>query len=389
MPRTDSEDNLQENLEARLARAQKLEAVGQLAGGIAHDFNNVLTGILGYVELCRRDLQFPELLGEYLRELEKAAQQAAGLTRQLLTCARQQTVGSAAKDVNIDTHIRDLAHLLERLLGHNVELRLDLGCGGRSVGLERSALTQVLVNLVVNARDALHGGGGFVVIRTSVVDSEAGESSIRLSVIDSGSGISSDVLTHIFEPFFTTKPGALGTGLGLATVRTIATSAGGSITVRSELGSGAEVELLLPVVTARFARSEPPPSTDRAAALAGVVLLVEQDPFAGSVLERMLQESGYEVARAPEPRAALQWLLQPHGVVSLLICDAQLADVGVAELIARTRHEQASARVIFTSSNGPPPSSWARDDVSTAHLPKPFTPGQLLSCIARLTTPQH
>jgi PAS domain S-box-containing protein len=235
-------------LQERLQQAQKLEAVGRLAGGVAHDFNNILVGILGYVELSRHDVSSPAAMLQNLDDLEKAALQAVGLTRQLLTFARQQV--EIPELIEVEAHIRDVSKLLRRLLGGEVELTLALSGEACCVVIQRAALTQVLLNLVVNARDAMPAGGTLVI--SSAALAERGK--VRVSVRDSGSGMSEEVRSHIFEPFFTTKTNEQGTGLGLSTVYGIVTQAGGTISVLSEPGQGSVFEVLLPLASAPRAR---------------------------------------------------------------------------------------------------------------------------------------
>ncbi len=230
-------------LQSRLQQGQKLEAIGRLAGGVAHDFNNILAAIQGYVELSRRDLHSPAELAQDLDDLEKATHQAVSLTKQLLTFARQETERPEIIDVN--AHIRDISKLLARLVSGSVRLELALCDGPLRVSLHPAGLTQILHNLVVNARDAMSDGGELRI--ATALDGAGG--GLTLTVTDSGSGMTDEVSSRIFEPFFTTKTPDQGSGLGLSTVYGIVTRANGAISVRSEPGRGTQFEIQLPLVT--------------------------------------------------------------------------------------------------------------------------------------------
>jgi signal transduction histidine kinase len=237
LERDEAEEALRRS-EEQLRQAQKMEAVGRLAGGIAHDFNNLLTAIGGYAELL-----LDKVAEEHRVDLEQildASERASALTKQLLTFTRRQTV--RVERVDLNDVVADMERLLHRLTGPDVELVTDLAAGLPAVEADRSQLDQVVINLVLNARDAMPSGGKLV-IATAVSDSE-----VELRVEDSGTGIEEDVLPHVFEPFFTTKDIGRGTGLGLATVHGIIEQAGGRIDIGSRVGEGTRVEIFLPAL---------------------------------------------------------------------------------------------------------------------------------------------
>jgi two-component system cell cycle sensor histidine kinase/response regulator CckA len=240
-------------LEQRLSQAQRLESIGRLAGGVAHDFNNLLMAIMGNVSLMQIEMRGDPRVGERLAEVMEASERAARLTRQLLTVGQKQVTRPERLDPN--QVIGDTQRVLLRLLGKQVDLHTNLGQGIGQVVMDSSQLEQILVNLCVNARDAMPAGGGLE-IRTdltsltpddarSFVDAARGEF-VRITVSDTGAGIPDEVLAHVFEPFFTTKEAGLGTGLGLATVHGIVLQNHGFIRIRSDVGRGTSVEICLP-----------------------------------------------------------------------------------------------------------------------------------------------
>jgi signal transduction histidine kinase len=241
------------NLEQQLAQSQRLESIGRLAGGVAHDFNNLLTAIMGNVSLLQGELRGNALASDRLSEVMEASEGAARLTRQLLTVGRKEVTRPERLDPN--RVIADTQRVILRLLGARVDLRTSLGPDVGSVVIDASQLEQILVNLCINARDAMPEGGGLE-IRTDVtqltesdarafVDASPGDY-VRISVTDTGSGIPEPLLAHVFEPFFTTKEPGRGTGLGLATVHGIVSQNGGFVRIFSEVDKGTRVEVCLP-----------------------------------------------------------------------------------------------------------------------------------------------
>jgi len=334
----------QRRLEAQLRQAQKMEAVGQLTGGIAHDFNNILMAILGYTDFLLPAVQTSPALSEDVREIRKAADRATVLTRQLLAFSRRQVLVPQLLDLNL--LVSEMSKMLQRLIGADVELRTHLAEGLGTVRADPGQLEQVIMNLVLNARDAMPAGGSLD-IGTGNVDLDRGYVAshpyvtpgryVTFWVSDSGIGMSQEALSHVFEPFFTTKPQGKGTGLGLATVYGIVKQSGGHITVYSELDKGSTFKIYLP----RADEPAPAPAeTVEGEAVGGheTVLIVDDDDGVRTLVRRVLDEQGYRVMAANGPAAARE-AVQSNGHIDLLITDVvmpgqsgrDLAD----ELVAR------------------------------------------------------
>jgi PAS domain S-box-containing protein len=372
-------------LEDQLRQAQKMEAVGRLAGGIAHDFNNILTAILGTTQLIQRDLPdaYPELKGD-VEEIRKAATRAADLTRQLLAYSRRQVLAPKVLDVN--AIVAGLNGMLRRLIGEDIRLETRLDAGIPAVKADPSQLEQVLLNLAVNARDAMPRGGA-VTIGTTTGSLAAGalapqvpEQSGRfvvLSVTDTGTGMSAETRAHLFEPFYTTKEVGKGTGLGLATVYGIVKQSGGYIIVDSELGHGTSIRIYLPVVAEQVPAPEPPvpPREWRGTE---TLLLVEDEEGVRTFARRALEDSGYQVLMAASGADAMDLARRHSGPIHLLLTDVVMPGLSGRELAEQLVAERPDVRVIFTS--GYTDDETVRHGVreaETAFLQKPFTPEQL------------
>jgi signal transduction histidine kinase/CheY-like chemotaxis protein len=346
----------QRDLEAQLRQAQKMEVIGQLAGGIAHDFNNLLTAIRGYSELLGAGLlpsQKPALsdLGEILA----AVGRAEVLTRQLLAFARRRMLQpQVVVPGDVVSHV---APMLRRLLGEHVTLVAETQPGAGAVLVDPGQLEQVIVNLAVNARDAMPHGGRLVIsvdaadVGPAEAAAHVGASAGRhvvLTVADDGTGMDADTQAHLFEPFFTTKPTGRGTGLGLATVYGIVRQSRGFISVRSAPGEGATFRVYLPVAT-----TDSHPATSAAGALpvrgSGTVLLVEDDPAVRSFAVRALESFGYSVLAAADGDEALQQLSSHDASIDLLLTDALLPGMQGPEVARRVRAERPSTPVLFMS----------------------------------------
>jgi two-component system, cell cycle sensor histidine kinase and response regulator CckA len=353
-------------LEAQLLQAQKMESLGRLAGGIAHDFNNMLTGILGYAELLADGVErgLPveafcpggDLLSD-LREIQKAAQRATNLTRQLLTFAHKQVI--APRVLNLNDVILDVDKLLQRLIGDDIELITlpapDLG----QIKADAGQLEQVLINLVVNARDAMPQGGKLVIETANVVldgsyiRQHAGvvpSAYVLLAVSDTGVGMDADAQAHLFEPFYTTKSKDKGTGLGLATCYGIVKQHGGSIQVYSEVGYGTTFKIYLPWINAADDTVLPPDGAHELPRGTETVLLVEDDCSVRSLATRVLQAQGYTVLEAADGDAALR-MSQEHPTVAihLLLTDVVLPQMAGQTLAKRLTAVHRGIKVLFTS----------------------------------------
>ena len=373
-------------LEQQLRQAQKMEAVGRLAGGIAHDFNNILTAITGYADLLLEDLRPTDSRHQDVAEIRKAADRAAGLTRQLLAFSRQQVLQPSVIDVKV--LVGDLEKMLGRLLGEDVKLGTRLAPETGRVKADPGQLEQVLMNLAVNARDAMPHGGKLT-LETSNVDLSEGYAAdhyparpgpyVMIAVTDTGTGMSEETQAHMFEPFFTTKEKGKGTGLGLATVYGIIKQSGGFIWVYSELGHGTTFKIYLPRVgeSADLAKG-PAPSRTRAARGSETVLLAEDETPVRAVARQVLERHGYTVLEAPSAEAALDIAARYSGAIHLLLTDVIMPGLSGRELATRLAHLRPEARVIFMS--GYTDDAVTRHGVlepGLAYLQKPFTPDTL------------
>jgi PAS domain S-box-containing protein len=318
-------------LEAQLRQSQRLESVGQLAGGIAHDFNNFLSVIRGYARFVIDGLPADSPLRSDAEEVARAAERAAKLTTQLLVFSRRDVVQSRVLDL---TEVLDgITSLLERTLGEDVALSVSVEQGLRHVEADPSQLEQVLVNLAVNARDAMPGGGRLAIELAN--EGQPAEPRVRLSVRDSGVGMEPDVLERAFEPFYSTKPKGQGTGLGLATVYGIVTQAGGTIEIDSTPGQGTEVNVLLPSTQARPADVHDRAGADGAVAGGETILVVEDEDAVRRLTCRILSRHGYRVLEAANGQRALATWNEHGGNIDLLLTDVVMPGMSGKELAER------------------------------------------------------
>ncbi len=371
-------------LEDQLAQAQKLQSIGRLAGGVAHDFNNLLTAILGNAELALMDLPESHPAQENVREIVKAAERAASLTRQLLMFARKQIIDPVPLDLSAEV-ARSL-EMLRRLLGEDVEITADLDEGLDTVKADPGQVQQLLVNLIVNSRDAMPNGGRLVIETANLTagddyraihpDVTPGRY-VTLAVADTGTGMSDEVLDHLFEPFFTTKRTGEGTGLGLATCFGIVKGSGGSIWVHSELGVGTEVRILLPVAEGLERPSGEPSVSIPAPTGSETVLVVEDDASVRRLAVLGLSSNGYAVLEAADAAEALE-LAATSARIDMLVSDVVMPGMRGPELAARIRTIRPSVRLLLVS--GHPDTDEAFRDAEgrvIQLLAKPFTPERL------------
>jgi two-component system cell cycle sensor histidine kinase/response regulator CckA len=340
--------------EERLRQSQKMEAIGRLAGGIAHDFNNALAVILGHTEFALQQVDPGSSLHAELREIERAAQHSADLTRQLLAYARRQTISPRRLDLN--AAISDSLRMLRRLIGEEVTLHWIPGSGLWPVTMDPSQLDQVLANLCVNARDAIHGSGTITVSTSncpvdrrthgSHPDATPGDYAC-LTVHDTGSGISQEVIDKLFEPFFTTKEVGKGTGLGLATVYGIVRQHHGFITVRSVPGNGTTFQVYLP----RNQEVEVPVVNDAQQVTTGreSILVVEDEPTLLQLVGRALEAQGYEVTVALGPEEAIRRAGEREGDIDLLLTDVVMPGMNGVELVRQLTTTRPGLRPVYMS----------------------------------------
>jgi len=374
-------------LEEQLRRAQKMEAVGRLAGGVAHDFNNILTAIIGSAELLIEDLPEGHEHRVDAEEIRRAAGRAADLTRQLLAFSRQQVL--APKVLDLNAIVRSVERMLRRLIGENIELRTALAGDLGAVRADPSQLEQVILNLAVNARDAMPHGGKLTIETANVELDEqyardhvtAGPGAhVLLAVSDTGSGMDEATRAHLFEPFFTTKEIGRGTGLGLATVYGVVKQSGGHIWVYSEPDHGATFKIYLPrVAEAPEPLAAAEPGGVRAAARGSeTILLVEDEQIVRSLARRVLTQQGYTVLEAPAGAEALAVSDAHAGEIHLLLTDVVMPGIGGRELARQLAERRPRARVLYLS--GYSDDAIVRHgllDPGTFFLQKPFTPQAL------------
>jgi signal transduction histidine kinase/CheY-like chemotaxis protein len=344
-------------LEERLMQAQKMESIGQLAGGVAHDFNNLLTAMIGFVELAQEELpQASPQVREYLDGIREATRRGAALTQQLLSFARKRIVNP--EDVDLNGVITRLAPMIRRIVGEHISVELALASPISLVRVDVGGIEQVLMNLIVNARDAMRSGGTLTIDTQQVVlegvtkgdnlDLAPG-SYVVLGVTDTGSGMPPAVRARLFEPFFTTKPPGEGSGLGLAMCHGIVKQARGTIAVRSEEGKGATFRIYLPHQTA----AQPSAAVSDASVIAHTgtetLLVVEDAPMILRVVRDFLQKLGYRVIGAGDGAEALEVAAKAQLPVDLLVTDVVMPKMGGKELAARLKETHPRVKVLYMS----------------------------------------
>jgi PAS domain S-box-containing protein len=369
-------------LEAELSHAQKMQAVGQLAGGVAHDFNNLLTVISGHVELLRQSTSESAVM-DRLGEIQAAAERAAWLTNQLLAFSRRQVLRSRTVDLN--EVIGNLTGMLGRVIRENIELAFEYGEGVGCVNADPNEIERVLVNLAVNAQDAMPDGGRLTIrtVRVTVPEGEPGKLKageyVELVVRDTGVGMGRETLARVFEPFFTTKSSTGGTGLGLSVVYGIVRQSGGQIQVESQPGAGATFRIRLP-----RAEASPPavrPADPRGSIPGGTetILFAEDDSAIRILVSRTLEVLGYRVLSASDGLAALELAARHEGEIDMLLTDVIMPSVGGHELAERLKGALPGLKVAFVS-------GYAGDELAlrklgqARFLQKPFT----LESLARM-----
>ena len=376
-------------MDAQAAQNQRLEAIGQFAGGIAHDFNNLLTSIHGYAELARANVVEGDPVRDDLDQVLAGADRASAITQKLLAFTRRQIL--VPIDVDPGQVILDLMPILEPLMGDCVEVAIDLESGHGWVRVDPTQLEQVLVNLALNARDAMPAGGTVTISVQDLVathpvlpDSESDPTPfVRIAVADTGVGMDEATRSHIFDPFFTTKEPGHGTGLGLSTVFGIVAQSGGRIWVETELGEGSKFVVDLPRVVASMSRRpETPPSVP--VALSGTVLVVEDDSAVREFARRSLVEAGYTVLAAPDAEQGFLASERWGEAIDVLVTDLTMPGVQGPDLAARICERRPDMGVVFMS--GYSADAVDRGSIQSGpgeFLPKPFGVGALRSAVAR------
>ena len=382
-------------LEEQLRQAQKIEAVGRLAAGIAHDFNNVLTLIQGYTQLLLTRSELDEETRQMLKEIFLAGDQAARLSRQLLTFSRKEAMHRQV--LNLNELVRGLAGMLARIIGEHIKLHCDCAAPSPGIQADPGLMEQLIMNLALNARDAMSQGGDLR-LETQTVSLDAVHAErhpearagdfVCLTVRDTGQGMASEIMDHLFEPFFTTKAPGRGTGLGLATVYGIARQHEGWVEVESQLGVGTTIRVFLPLVPLPAARlSAATPAEKEVQGGTETVLLVEDEPAVRSLAKQVLEQYGYRVLEAVSGAEALKVWEEHSGSIEVLLTDVVMPDgMTGRELAERLRTQKPELRLIFTS--GYSREVTGLDTVfvrrETAHfLEKPYRPKALAQTIRR------
>ncbi len=373
-------------LEGQLRQAQKMEAIGRLAGGIAHDFNNLLTAIIGYSQLALTRLERKDFPYKEMEEIQKAGERAAALTGQLLAFSRKQILQPRVIDLNIIAS--DMEKMIRRLIGEDITVITNLDPTPGRVRVDPMQIEQVMMNLVVNARDAMPDGGTMI-IETQVVDLDEVYARhhlevnpgryVMLAVSDTGCGMDAATLARVFEPFFTTKEKGKGTGLGLSTVYGIIKQSGGSIMIYSEPGKGSTFKIYLPQIDAPVEQVEVLEPLPHRSSGSETILLVEDDETVRTLTRSILETSGYSVLEAASGEEAIGICDQHSSSIDMIITDVVMPKLGGPRMIEQIREKCPNMRVLFMS--GYTDSAFVHHgafDPGTPFLEKPFTPVALI-----------
>jgi PAS domain S-box-containing protein len=369
-------------LEVELSQAQKMEAVGRLAGGVAHDFNNLLTVIGGYSQLVLADETVPHATRESMRQIAEAASRASALTGQLLAFSRRR----AAKpgNVNLNHVVADMERMLERLLGEDVEISLSLDPASGEIRADPNEIDQVIMNLAVNARDAMPSGGQLA-IETASVEVDAALASahvglapgeyVLLTMRDNGCGMPAEVQAHLFEPFYTTKAQGKGTGLGLSIVYGIVQQ-GGKILVSSEVGIGTTFKVFFPKMQPTSESQNVAPAGQAARAGTETILVVEDNPGVLQYVRTVLGQLGYTLLEAANGAEALEVARNHPGEISLLLSDIVMPHMNGPQLTGRLREFRPGLKVLYMSGYTEPSIEFDLGRGETV-IQKPFSPAAL------------
>jgi PAS domain S-box-containing protein len=368
-------------LEEQLRQAQKMEAVGRLAGGVAHDFNNLLMVIKGHTELLLNLVPPTESVARKIEQIDRAADRATSLTRQLLAFSRMQVL--QPRVMNLNSVVEDMGKLLPRLIGEDIELVIRAAPAIGAIRADASQMEQMIMNLAVNARDAMPSGGKLT-IETSNAELDYVYASahpivrpgqyVLLAVSDTGTGMDEETQAHIFEPFFTTKEQGKGTGLGLATVYGVVKQSGGFIWVYSELGKGTSFKIYLPRVDQQTEKAGAPITSSEAPRGTEIVLLAEDEQDVREVAREFLESGGYTVLEARNGADALQIAAKHTGSIDLLVTDMVMPGMSGQELAGRLQQSRSGLRVIYMSGYSEHAAAEAAQaDSSIRLLTKPFS----------------
>jgi two-component system cell cycle sensor histidine kinase/response regulator CckA len=390
-PRRLTEDKLRES-EEQLRQAQKMEAVGQLAGGVAHDFNNLLMAIMSNAELAAIEVPASSEVSSYIDEIKNASRRARTLTQQLLAFSRKQMLQPVVLDLN--EVVRESQLMIRRLMGANIAMDVVLDPALGRVRADPGQLSQVLINLAVNARDAMTNGGRLTIttVNRSISEGDAqlkrglrAGTYVAIVVRDTGTGMPPEVTARVFEPFFTTKPLGQGTGLGLSTAYGIVKQSGGYIDVETQLTVGTTFTMYLPTVAALEPAAAEPVAKAPVRPPAATVLLVEDEAAVRDAAKRMLARSGFTVLEAANGADAMALWNKSADTIDVVLTDVVMPTMGGAEMVQALRERRPAVRVVFMSgyTQGTLDAS-EMDQAGTRFLPKPFTATQLVDTIREL-----
>ena len=373
--------------ERRLRDAQKMEAIGRLVGGVAHDFNNLLTGIMLYCDLLTAGLSEDTRMRHHAEEIRMAGDQGAALVQQLLAIARQQVAEPRILCVN--SKIVDTREMLSRLIGENIELRTELDPALGKVRLDPSQFQQILLNLVLNARDAMPGGGQ-ILVRTENCSFQVSGTTppgpvpgVKLTVVDHGCGMNAETRSHLFEPFFTTKSAGRGNGLGLATLHDIVQGAGGSVEVDSELGKGTTFRVVLPRVP-ETSKSDIPEFHHSPRAAHETILVLEDNVIVRQAVLRVLRDCGYTVLEAASGPEALALAQAYDGPIDLLLADLVLPGMSGRVVARRLRATRQDVSCLYMSGYEPQSRTRQSEAEPVVRFQKPFTGAVLLQKVREI-----
>lgn len=377
----------QRSIEDQLRQSQKMQAIGRLAGGVAHDFNNMLTVITGYCALLAQQTAATDPRSREINEIQKSADRAAGLTRQLLAFSRKQLINPQVLDLNII--LGGMEKMIHRLIGENIEMRTSLAVDVHPVKADAGQIEQVIMNLAVNARDAMPSGGKVIIETDNITleelrhqlpgtDFTPGEY-VRVCVSDTGTGMTDEVKAHLFEPFFTTKELGQGTGLGLATCYGIIKQSGGHILIYSEPGHGTTVKVYLPACAPSLTSPRLPVASEKSMVRgAGTILVVEDEEALRELAAFVLRDCGYEVLTAATGVEGLTVARANPDNLDMILTDVIMPQMGGKEMIERLQPLPAHIKVMFVS--GYTDDALAEHgilDPNIAFLEKPFSPARL------------
>jgi len=376
-------------LEAQFLQSQKMESVGRLAAGVAHDFNNLLTSIIGHSQLGATEIPPEHPLQKHFTEIIKASESASNLTRQLLAFSRKQVI--QPKTVVINDIIENITNMLHRIIGNHIELTTITNPNLKSATVDPGQIEQVILNLVVNARDAMPQGGKIIIetTNTNLGTSQARQYNnitpgeyVLLSISDNGSGIPEEIKSKIFEPFFTTKEEGKGTGLGLATCYGIIKQSNGHIDVETELGTGTNFRIYLPKAseaTTKTDNNQPIDHNNQTAQSKETILLAEDEPLVRSTIASILNELGYNVIQASSGAEAIKIAKQTHyNNIDLLITDLLMPEINGVELAEQFKNAYPNTKILLTS--GYPNAVITQDTIKEqrfAFIRKPFLPNTI------------